>query len=80
MRSRGRDVIDPEGQRYEKRFPKFPGTARCIDVIRSAQGAFLDSALADLQENLPSCAAEVIATSAAKPTRASKLSAGVPKE
>ncbi len=63
-RNRYRDHIDPEYQRWGRRYPRFPGVAECARLIRSrkARGAWADIIASELAENAAGCLAELIET------------------
>ena len=63
-RSRYRDHIDPEYQRWGRRYPRFPGVAECTSLIRAgkARGAWADIIAFELAENAATCLAELIET------------------
>jgi hypothetical protein len=63
-RNRYRDHVDPEYQRWGRRYPRFPGVAECARLIRAgkARGAWADIIAFELAENAASCLAELIAT------------------
>jgi hypothetical protein len=63
-RNRYRDHVDPEHQRWGRRYRSFPGVAECARLIRSgkARGAWADIIAFELAENAASCLAELIET------------------
>jgi hypothetical protein len=63
-RNRYRDQIDPEYQRWGRRYPRFPGVAECARLIRAskARGAWADIIAFELAENAETCLAELIET------------------
>jgi hypothetical protein len=63
-RNRYRDHIDPEYQRWGRRYPRFPGVAECASLIRAgkARGTWADIIAFELAENAGTCLAELIET------------------
>jgi hypothetical protein len=63
-RNRYRDHVDPEYQRWGRRYPRFPGVAECASLIRAgkARGAWADIIAYELAENAETCLAELIET------------------
>lgn len=63
-RNRYRDHVDPEYQRWGRRYPRFPGVAECANLIRAgkARGAWADIIAFELAENAATCLAELIET------------------
>ena len=61
-RNRYRDHVDPEYQRWWRRYPRFPGVAECASLIRAgkARGAWADIIAYELAENAETCLAELI--------------------
>jgi hypothetical protein len=61
-RSRYREHVDPEYQRWGRRYPRFPGVAECARLIRArkARGAWADIIAFELAENADTCLAELI--------------------
>lgn len=61
-RNRYRDHVDPEYQRWGRRYPRFPGVAECVNLIRSGktQGAWADIICFELAENTTTCLLELI--------------------
>jgi len=63
-RNRYRDHVDPEYQRWGRRYPRFPGVAECASLILAgkASGAWADIIAFELAENAGICLAELIET------------------
>ncbi len=63
-RNRYRDHVDPEYQRWGRRYPCFPGVAECASLIRAGKacGAWADIIAVELAENAEACLAELIET------------------
>jgi hypothetical protein len=61
-RNRYRGHVDPEYQRWGRRYPRFPGVAECASLIRDgkARGAWADIIAFELAENAGTCLAELI--------------------
>jgi len=61
-RNRYRDHVDPECQRWGRRYPRFPGVAECASLVRAgkARGAWADIIAFELAENAGACLAELI--------------------
>jgi hypothetical protein len=61
-RNRYREHVDPEYQRWGRRYPQFPGVAECVRLIRAgeARGAWADIIAHELAENAESCWSELI--------------------
>ena len=59
-----RDHVDPEYQRWGRRYPRFPGVAECANLIRAgkARGAWADIIAFELGENASTCLAELTET------------------
>src|SRR6516225_1812869 len=57
-----RNHPDPEYRRFRKKYPRFPGVAECVSLIknRKARGAWADFVFFELSENVPSCWPELI--------------------
>jgi hypothetical protein len=55
-------IIDPEEQRYKRRFPKFPGVSQCVLLLESSNvhGSFLNAVIGDLTENAQGFLTEII--------------------
>lgn len=55
--------VDPEYQRWVKKYPHFPGVAECVRLIREnkAKGAWADIISDELAENAVDCLTELIA-------------------
>jgi hypothetical protein len=58
-----RDHLDPEYRRWGEKYPRFPGVAECVRLIRShkAQGAWADIIVHELAANAANCFPELIA-------------------
>lgn len=58
------DHIDPEYQRWGQKYPRFPGVAECMRLIRAgkAKGAWADIILWELAEHAAVCLPELIET------------------
>jgi hypothetical protein len=56
-------IEDPEYTRWKRRHPKFPGVAKCVELLghRNVGGSLLEIICGELQENAGSHAAELIA-------------------
>ena len=56
-------IEDPVYSRWKRQHPKFPGVARCVELLgrRNVQGSLVDIICGELQENATSHAAELIA-------------------
>jgi hypothetical protein len=63
-RNRYRDHIDPEYQRWGRRYPRFPGVEECARLIRvgKARGAWADIIAYELAENASHCLPALIDT------------------
>jgi hypothetical protein len=61
-RNRYRDHIDPEYQRWGRKYPRFPGVGECANLIRAgkARGAWADIIASELSENAAHCLPELI--------------------
>jgi hypothetical protein len=62
-------IEDPEYIRWKRQYPKFPGVARCVELLgrRNGQGALVGIIRSELQQNVVSHAAELIAAFQAEP-------------
>lgn len=58
-----RDHIDPEYRRWGSKYPRFPGVAECVRLLRSGKlrGAWRDLIFFELVANAPDCLPELIA-------------------
>lgn len=56
-------IEDPVYTRWKRQHPKFPGVARCVELLgrRNVRGSLVDVICGELQENASSHAAELIA-------------------
>jgi hypothetical protein len=56
-------IEDPVFTRWKRQYPKFPGVAKCIELLgrRNVQGGLVDIICAELQKNAGARAAELIA-------------------
>src|SRR5262245_5221858 len=56
-------MIDPVYTRWKRQHPKFPGVAKCIEILgrRHTQGALVDIICGELQNNASAHADELIA-------------------
>jgi hypothetical protein len=56
-------MVDPEYRRWKNKYPKFPGVAKCVELLRrgNVRGTWVDTICAELQENAADHAAELIA-------------------
>lgn len=63
-RNRYRDHVDPEYQRWGRRYTHFPGVAECARLIGAghARGAWADIIVFELAENAETCLPELIET------------------
>jgi hypothetical protein len=63
-RTRYRDHIDPEHQRWGRKYPRFPGVAECARLIRAgkARGTWADIIAYELAENANLCLPDLIET------------------
>lgn len=43
--------IDPEWARFKTEFPKFPGVARCMELLHHCKGARLDAVMGELSDH-----------------------------
>ena len=61
---RFRDHIDPEYQRWGRKYPRFPGVAECMRLIRAgkARGAWAEIIAAELAQHAKLCLPELIET------------------
>jgi hypothetical protein len=61
-RTRDRDQIDPEYQRWLRKYPRFPGVAECVRLIREgkARGTWADVIAHELADNVAGCLSELI--------------------
>jgi hypothetical protein len=59
-----RDHPDPEYQRWGRMYPRFPGVAECMRLIRTgkAKGAWADIIVHELAEHASVCLSELVAT------------------
>jgi hypothetical protein len=63
---------DPDYTRWKRKYPKFPGVAKCVELLGrgNVQGGLLEIVLGELQDHAATHAAELIATfQAQKSTR-----------
>jgi hypothetical protein len=61
-RARNRDHIDPEYRRWCRKYPRFPGVAECVRLIRAgkARRAWSDIIAFELAENAARCLPDLI--------------------
>ena len=54
-RDRRAPTIDPEQQRYQRKYPRFPGVAEVVRLLKlgGTRGSYLDAVLWDLREHAP---------------------------
>lgn len=59
--NRYRTHVDPEYQRWGRKYPQFPGVAECVRLIQSgkATGAWADIVVQELAENAATCFTEL---------------------
>ena len=74
-RNRYRDYIDPEHQRWGRRYPRFPGVSECARLIRDgkARGSWADIIAHELAENAGECLAELVETFRTDPSESVRL-------
>ncbi len=74
-RSRYRDDVDPEYQRWGRKYPRFPGVAECARLIRSgkARGSWADIIAHELAENAAICLPDLIDTFRNDPSESVRL-------
>jgi hypothetical protein len=55
--------IDPEVERYYRKFPKFPGLAKCVELLhsRNVRGSYLDTILYEIRIHAETYLNELIA-------------------
>jgi hypothetical protein len=70
-----RDHMDPEYQRWGRKYPRFPGIAECARLIRAgkAKGAWADIIAQELAEHAAACLAELIQTYRTDPSDGVRL-------
>jgi hypothetical protein len=58
-----RDHPDPEYRRFRRKYPRFPGVAECVKLIKAgkARGAWADFIVHELADNAPSYWPEFVA-------------------
>jgi hypothetical protein len=63
-RTRYRAHLDPEHQRWGRRYPRFPGVVECARLIRvgQARGTWADIIAQELAENATHCLPDLIET------------------
>lgn len=68
-RDRFRKHVDPEYQRWGRRYRRFPGVAECVRLIRAgnARGAWADIIVFESAANAAACLAELIETFRSNP-------------
>jgi hypothetical protein len=56
-------IEDPEYTRWKRKYPKFPGVAKCVELLGrgNVKGEMLEILLGDLKDNAATHAAELIA-------------------
>lgn len=56
------DYIDPEYQRWRRKYPRFPGVTECARLIRSrkAKGAWADIIAGELAQHASACLPDLI--------------------
>jgi HEAT repeat protein len=55
-------TVDPEYERWKRKYPKFPGVAKCVDLLRSpnVHGSWVNIICAELQENASKIGKELV--------------------
>ncbi len=55
-------IEDPDYTRWKRKYPKFPGVAKCVEMLgrRNVQGSLLEIVLGELQDNAAAHAEELI--------------------
>jgi hypothetical protein len=74
-RNRYWDHIDPEYQRWGRKYPRFPGVIECVRLIRSgeARGSWADIIAHELAENAAPCLKGLIETFRTEPSQDVRL-------
>ncbi len=54
--------VDPEYERWYRKYPSFPGVAKCVELLRctNAKGAWIDIICQELQQHAETDAADLI--------------------
>jgi hypothetical protein len=70
-----REHIDPEYQRWGRKYPRFPGIAECTRLIRTgkATGAWADIIADELARHASSCLTELLETFRTDPNESVRL-------
>jgi hypothetical protein len=74
-RNRYRDHVDPEYRRWSRKYPRFPGVAECVRLIRggNARGAWADIIASELADNATLCLPDLIETFRTDPSEDVRL-------
>jgi HEAT repeat protein len=66
---------DPVYTRWKRRYPKFPGVARCVELLRrrNTQGSLVDIICGELEDNAAAHAAELLSAFRAEPSEHVRL-------
>jgi len=53
---------DPEYERWKRKYPRFPGVATCVELLRrgNVRGAWVDIICGELEEHARECTAELL--------------------
>jgi hypothetical protein len=70
-----REHIDPEYQRWGRKYPRFPGVAECVRLIRAgkARGAWADIIAEELADHAPDSFNELVETFRSDPSDSVRL-------
>ena len=66
---------DPEYQRWRRKYPRFPGVAKCVELLRSTnvRGAWVDIICFELENHASDNAADLIAATRLEVERNSQV-------
>lgn len=63
------DFVDPEFARWKRQYAKFPGVAKCIEILRrhNTRGGYLEAVCFELTQNAAANAQELFAAFRSEP-------------
>lgn len=66
-----KDFVDPEEERFRRKYPRFIGVQRSIELIRSpnVRGTFLECAIGELEDHVFEVFPELVAALSVEPDR-----------
>jgi len=70
-----RMAMDPEYDRWKRKYPRFPGVAKCVDLLRSrnVHGSWVDIICQELQDHVAESVSELLTAFRAEPNGVVRL-------